>query len=278
MPTQEWIRDLLKNQGRKLKDIAETLDISAPRVTDILKGAREVQSDEILKLANLLDLSANSLLESLSAGQLIDSTPSLKPDRITIEGTLMGDGRVLPLDEAHGIQSVAIPPDAETSEGLYCYIMGDDVLENEIKQGSIIIAADPRKHFFPMIPGAIFLIKQTDAQGTEYLLPRQYHKTETGEDWLIPLPKSPNPAFTSLRLDLGQQVENRQSSDIMNTNAFSGAPNAPTDTGKETPSFLQTGLHTAPHSSPHSGPHSGHVYTDHIFAAVLWVHRRYMAS
>ncbi len=274
MPTQEWIRDLLKNQGRKLKDVAETLDISAPRVTDILKGAREVQSDEILKLANLLDLSANSLLESLSAGQLIDSNVSPTPDHITIEGTLMGDGRVLPLDEAHGIRSVAVPPDAETSEGLYCYIMGDDVLESEIKQGSIIIAADPRKHFFPMTPGAIFLIKQIDAQGTEYLLPRQYHKTETGEDWLIPLPKSPNPAFTSLRLDLGKQAGKRQIGDIMNADAFSGAPNAPTNTGKETPSFLQTG----PHSGSHLGPHSDHVYTDHIFAAVLWVHRRYMAS
>ncbi|UTW56150.1 helix-turn-helix transcriptional regulator [Kordiimonas sp. SCSIO 12610] len=267
MPTQEWIRDLLKTKGHKLKDIAETLDISAPRVTDILKGAREVQSDEILKLANLLGLSATSLLESLSAGELIDNGPldnvsidnvsAAEPARIAIEGTLMGDGRILPLLDTATIRSVAPPPDADTTEGLTAYIMGDDVLENEIKQGSIIIAADPRKHFYPMVPGAIFLINQNNSDGTKRLLPRQYHKTETGEDWLIPLPKTPNPAFASLRFEIS----------VAPTPSFIGHqasnPQPAANSGMQD---QIAGLHVSP------------VYTDDIFAAVLWVHLRYMPS
>jgi plasmid maintenance system antidote protein VapI len=261
MPTQEWIRDLLKNKGRKLKDVAETLDISAPRVTDILKGAREVQSDEILKLANLLDLSANSLLESLSAGQLIDTGPTASPNRIKVEGILMGDGSILPLNDTHTVRSVAVPPDAETTEGLSCFIMGDDVLESEIKKGSIIIAADPRKHYFPMTPGAIFLIrregddissndnKDDEARG-ERLAPRQYHKTETGENWLIPLPSAPNPAYRSWRFEL-----------------------------KEAPVNAQTRIEQNSRKETSGSEHySETVYTDDIFAAVLWVHRRYMPS
>lgn len=70
MPAQDWIRAALKERGFKLKDAAAALNITPPRMTDILKGMREVQSDEILPLSKLLGLSSRSLLSSLEASAL----------------------------------------------------------------------------------------------------------------------------------------------------------------------------------------------------------------
>lgn len=255
MPTQEWIRDLLKTKGRKLKDVAETLDISAPRVTDILKGTREVQSDEILKLASLLDLSATALLENLSAGEMINTAADEASLRhLTVDGVIMGDGRILPLDENYPIQSVTAPADAETTDGLFCFIMGDDVLESEIKKGSIIIAANPRKHYAPIAPGALFLIEYYGEDQTKRLAPRQFHRTDSGEDWLIPLPLTPNPAFTSWRFELAPAPKQE-------TTGQTPRSNSKQTTGKNLPSLSK-----------------GPVYSDHIFAAILWVQRRYMPT
>ncbi|GHF18075.1 hypothetical protein GCM10017044_10730 [Kordiimonas sediminis] len=190
MRKQEWIKKLLKSKGRKLKDVAEVLGVPAPRITDILKGTREVQSDEIIPLSNLLGISAMSLLKSLEKGILVELDEE-QQSRLAVAGQLMGDGSILPIPKDFPFKSIPIPPDAESRDGLHCFIMGDDCLDQEIKKGSIIIAADPKKHFFPMTPGAIFLMNL----GDDRLAPRLYHQTATGEDWLIPLPSKPNPAY-----------------------------------------------------------------------------------
>ena len=192
MKTQEWIKSLLKSRGRKLKDAAEVLGIPAPRITDIIKGNREVQSDEIMPLASLMGISVTSLLTSLDQGTLVEMDED-QEGRLPIGGTIFGDGTITPLGAGETMQSVPIPPDAHTRDGLVCYSVGDDCLEQEIKKGSLIIAADPKKQYFPMVPGSIFLVR-TDRDG---LAPRLYHQSENGEDWLVPLPKDPNPAYES---------------------------------------------------------------------------------
>ncbi len=152
-----WIKATLKAKGYKLKDMAEALDITASRVTDVLRGVREVQSDELAPLAKLLGLNLKSILASLDAGALTKIEDS--DTRLKIQGRLMGDGTLLPLAASDQLTHVAMPPDAKTSEGLYCFIMGDNSMAQEIKAGDIVIAADPRIHFYPMVPGALFLVR-----------------------------------------------------------------------------------------------------------------------
>ena len=205
MKPQEWIKQRLKGRGHKLKDVALALQTTPPRITDILKGNREVQSNEVMPLAELLGISAASLLKSLSAQQLTIDPTQAAGLQLPLLGQLTGTGHVLPLGNDATLRQVAAPPDIETTEGFCCYLMGDTSMEQEIKKGSIIIAADPRKHFFPMTPGSIFLIKRPDfliKRPENDLLIRQYHQTDNGENWLIPLPDKPNPAFSNLPLDL----------------------------------------------------------------------------
>lgn len=238
MPAQDWIRSVLKDRGVKLKDAAAALDIKPPRMTDILKGMREVQSDEVLPLAELLGMSSKSLLKSLEEGKPVNAGAD-DAGRLPILGALTGTGELLPLGDDTPISSVPIPPDAETQEGLFCYIMGDDSLDQEIRAGSIVIAGDPRVHFFPMVPGSLFIIDLGDGK----LTGRQYFKSDTGEDWLVPLSGQHNPRYESWRFSM-----------LPEGLAPTGAVIDKTDTQMP-----------------------GHkiVRTDDIAAVVMWVHRRY---
>jgi len=197
MPKQDWIRATLKDRGYKLKDAAEALGIPAPRVTDILKGARGVQAHEILPLSQLLGMNAPSLLESLKAGE--QTFVSMGEDgRLPLLGSLTGGGTLAPLPENITFTSVPLPPDTGSSEGLYCYVMGDASMAREIPPGSLVIAADPKHHYAPVAPGALLLLDLGDGK----LALRQYTKTDSGEDWLVPLPDAPNPDFNSWRFSL----------------------------------------------------------------------------
>lgn len=240
MPAQDWIRATLKERGYKLKDAAAALNITPPRMTDILKGMREVQSDEILPLATLLGLSSKSLLSSLAASKRLETGADIEGASLPVLGGLTGTGEIIPPKKNTKLTHVAVPPDAETQEGLYCYEMADDSLEQEIRQGSLVIAGDPRVHFFPMVPGSIFLIDL----GNGKITARQLFRAENGEDWLVPLPRNHNPLYESLRFfmlpdDLDPARSRRPSDD---------------------------GISAAGYRS---------VHTDDIVAAVMWVHRRY---
>jgi len=243
MPSQIWIKATLKSKGFKLKDMADALGITAPRVTDILRGTREVQSDELAPLAELLGLSLASLLASLEA-KAFTQVPD-PGNQLPVLGYLSGDGHTAELTESETVKSVALPPDISSSKGLYCYIMGDNSMGHEIRQGDIIIAADPRIHFYPMVPGALFLIEC----GQGKLAPRQYIKGDSGESWLVPLPEHPNPKFTSWQ--------------------FSMIP--PSLNGEDNKHTSQTEMRMEIAAGET-------VYTRDIHSAVLWVHRRYIGQ
>ncbi|MCJ9428667.1 helix-turn-helix transcriptional regulator [Kordiimonas marina] len=197
LPTQEWMRDALKAEGLKLKDVAEALGVAPPRVSDILKGSREVQADEVMPLSELLGMSPQSLLRSLALGERT-LVPGTGTTSLPILGQLAGDGTLTDLPADLGFDTVPCPPDVSRSDGLYCYMLADGSMAREIRAGSLVIAADPKLHYAAIAPGAILLVKT--AEGTRLL--RQYVRTDAGEDWLVPLPETPNPAYASLRLSL----------------------------------------------------------------------------
>lgn len=229
----------MKERGYKLKDVAAALKITPPRVTDILQGRRDVQADEIMPLATMLGLSSKSLLTSLTAGKRIIAGNDETGPLIPVSGGLTGTGDLRPVEANAAVKGVPVPPDAETTDGLYCYMMADDCMQQEIRKGSLVIAGDPRQHFFPMVPGAIFIIKTK--QGG--LTARQYFKSDTGEDWLIAMPENPNPQYVSYRFSM-----------------------LPTDLAP-TP---------APASEGGTGiPAHDIARIDDVVAVVMWVHQRY---
>ncbi len=189
MPKQDWIRATLRERGFKLKDVAAALDIPPPRVTDILNGKREVQADEVERLADTLGLSPRSLLRSLEDGKvtLVPGDEGAPP--VPVLGRLHGDGRLEPLGEDFPYRELAPPPGAATSEGLACYVMADGSMGSLVREGSLVITADPRHHFAPIVPGQVFVLRLAD--GRQVM--RQYVRTAGGQDMLRGGPDADEP-------------------------------------------------------------------------------------
>ncbi len=238
MQSQLWIKAALREEGYKLKDAAALLGVPSPRLTDILQGKRQVQSDELLPLASMLSMGVKSLLKSLSEGKQVIVPGDGPGGSLPVLGQLTGTGKVLPAP-SHAPESVPLPADAQSADGLSCYIMGDSSMDGEIKVGDIIIAADPRVHFYPMVPGSIFLISGEDG----VLFPRQYMTSEDGKGWLVALPPKPDPSLLNWRFDMLPE-------ELSPGALMSGS----TDTGM---------------------PDARVVRTADIAAAVLWVQRHY---
>ncbi|WP_417451939.1 hypothetical protein, partial [Kordiimonas sp.] len=58
--------------------------------------------------------------------------------------------------------------------------MGDGSMGDQVTEGSLVITADPKVHFVPIAPGALFVLKLPDGR---HVL-RQYVKTAGGQDML----------------------------------------------------------------------------------------------
>lgn len=199
-----------------MKDVAAALSIPPPRVTDIIKGDREVQVDEVEQLAHLLGLSLQSLLNSLKAGKLRDAGNDNTAPLLPVLGQLTGNGTVKPVTGNKAVHGVPLPPNAETPDGLYCYIMGDDSMSREIRRGSLVLAGDPQTHGLMFAPGAIFLLDLGDGR----IVARQYIKTDSGEDWLMPVGETPDPQIESYRFSMLPAEMDQQhaaANDDMNT-------------------------------------------------------------
>lgn len=249
MRPQSWIKAALKSKGQKLKDVAEALNIPSSRVTDILQGKREVQADELAPLADLLSMGVQSLLKSLEGGEQVHLPGDGRQISLPVLGLLHGNGILTPAPESTP-ENVPLPMDATSAEGLSCYVMGDGSMAQEIKEGDIIIAADPRIHFYPMTPGGIFLIRGAG----DTLAPRQYMQSDTGESWLVALPLAPDPTLENWRFSM---LPDTLTEPKANTGQSSGE--------KISVSAIST-----------ESQRQRIVHTSDIAAAVLWVHRRYI--
>ncbi len=179
MPTQNWIRTSLKEKGFRLKDAAEALELPAPRITDILKGAREVQADEIVRLADILGMNPRSLLKSLELGEKT-ILPGDDNVSLPLQGCLMANGTLAPLPTDLGFDRVPPPPDVNSRDGLSCYMMGDTSMGSNVPLHSLVIAADPKIHFAPIVPGSLLLISLPKGR----VALRLYEKDSHGKDWL----------------------------------------------------------------------------------------------
>lgn len=193
MPAQTWIKVALKDRGLKSKDVANALSIPPPRVTDIFQGRREVQSDEIVPLAGLLGLSTKSLLASLDAREWIDMGADEQAVQLSILGAITGTGDMQDLPDDYPVHTVPVPPDASTNDGLQCYVMGDDSLDQEIKPGALMIAGDIRLHSYAIVPNSFYLVRLPGGG----LIVRQLMRSDSGEMWMVPRPTKPNPAYES---------------------------------------------------------------------------------
>jgi transcriptional regulator with XRE-family HTH domain len=61
-----WIEHLLKQRKKKKSELATALDLPPSRISELLKGRRNIKSQEIQKLSKFLDVDIDTVLEHIN--------------------------------------------------------------------------------------------------------------------------------------------------------------------------------------------------------------------
>lgn len=113
-------------------------------------------------------------------------------DNLPLAQEIYGDGA----QAIEPAQRISVPGDAAGPDGLSAYRMADDSMATEIPKGTIMIAADPDVHMFPMVPGMIYIIRRRGA-----LLVRKHVVGPDGNSWLVTCPEEGAQTFPGYVLE-----------------------------------------------------------------------------
>lgn len=84
---QDWIADRLDEIGKTSAALAEEIGLPAPRVSDIIRGKRQVKLTEVHALASALEISVLEAVERLAGNPVpTDELTDIGPDEICFNG------------------------------------------------------------------------------------------------------------------------------------------------------------------------------------------------
>lgn len=108
----QWIADRLKQVGSTQVALAENLNVAPARIIEMIKAQREIQSDEIIPFAQVLNIDPSSVVDCFHHHRLPDTIEPFDPaDPIepTNENSLPADARKSEVLEVIGEDYAAIP-------------------------------------------------------------------------------------------------------------------------------------------------------------------------
>jgi len=100
---QNWIADRLAELGKKKSELAQALDLPPTRISEILRGRRDVHVSELLPLARCLDMDPMTVLLLCAPAPAhlapAPSAPPPPPDLSPAEAQWLAAFRAMPEDE-----------------------------------------------------------------------------------------------------------------------------------------------------------------------------------
>lgn len=112
--TRQWIERRLKEVKKRKGALGRTLNLPPSRVSEIIRGARRIQSHEILSLAVFLEMDLESVLEHISKEKQTGSTEKAcsRTEQIVVIGTLNHSGNQYKLWPDSDCYTITLPKQA----------------------------------------------------------------------------------------------------------------------------------------------------------------------
>jgi len=108
--SQLWIEEKLKGLKKKKSDLGAALGLPPSRITDILKGTRQIQSHEVTPLSQFLKMDVNTILHNLDKERLTNTRQSpLRTETIPVIGALEQLGKHYTIWPEGQIYTVTFP-------------------------------------------------------------------------------------------------------------------------------------------------------------------------
>lgn len=114
--TRNWIENRLKEVNKRKSDLGKALSLPPPRITDIIRGNRRIQSHEIPQLSLFLEMDMGSVLNHIN-----QENPSAaaynetRTEQIAVVGTIKNSGDRYGLWPASKHYIITLPTQASFS-------------------------------------------------------------------------------------------------------------------------------------------------------------------
>ena len=149
---REWLADRLAGVGKKKSELARHLGIPAPRVSEILRGSREIQSDEIAPMASFLNWTIEQLMRAESGfstgedGRLTEisspmadiATPNFGAKDVPIRGVAAAGNRGGFQMSPDIIDYAPRPPATLNSKNIYAIFVLNDSMHPAYESGALV--------------------------------------------------------------------------------------------------------------------------------------------
>jgi len=187
---EEKFREIKQRDKSKTKmRLAKELKIAPARITEIIKGERAIQSDEIRQMAKFLEISEQQLLDRLSDGPLRSVTLGV----IMVKGTVEAGGwrEAIVWPEADW-RPAPIAADARYPEARqYGLEVHGPSMDKIYPPGTVLVCVgvfDYRKDPEPL---QNVIVQRRGADGRLEITVKELRKDGAGKYWLWPRSKHP---------------------------------------------------------------------------------------
>ena len=190
---RHWLEDALTDRGFTRRELAQHLGLQPPRITEMIKGERQIKPDEIAGIADFLGIPRTLVLD-LATNR--DQTFRLQP--IAGKRPILKKGRVaagvwleqweLPVDEQEPIYA---PAPSDKYPGLYALVVEGPSMNQRFPEGTTLIVAPFREYSGPLQTG-LYVICQRQ-RGVEFETTVKELVIEDERYWLWP--RSTHPDF-----------------------------------------------------------------------------------
>lgn len=193
---RDWIKRRLDELHKTQAGLARHLGLAPPRISEMIRGTRDIQSDEWVPLASYLELRVEELL-ALSAGQ---SFVNQRPRTIRVGGFVQAGAWVetndLPESE---VFDITMPPYAPAGRKVYGLLVRGPSMNLVYPEGSIVFCVPahdlPETRGFQSGDHVVVERLSVDLPDMMEATLKEYRVAEDGSQWLVP--KSSDPRFQS---------------------------------------------------------------------------------
>ncbi len=209
---QIWIKNRLRELGKTQVELGEKLGLPHARISEMIKGTRELKAREVPALAKYLEISAREVVEAFAGEleQVVENAIKLRNVTVSLHaeaGVWQDSPEWSDPDEWY---DVSIPADpAYHGIRLYGAEVRGPSINKRYAEGSVVIFTNVIETDEAYIPGRRYIVARTSKDnGQHEATVKLLHQDKEGGLWLMP--ESDDPRFQSpIKLDHDPDYEIR---------------------------------------------------------------------
>jgi SOS-response transcriptional repressor LexA len=184
-----WIEKRLQSLGKKKSGLADAMGLPPARVTEILKGDRDIAVSELGVLASYLQMHVKDLISALTRN---DQRLSFDQPLLEVRGRVQaGDWREAvewPPNERYQVEMAT--PERFKDRQVFGLVVGGDSMDEVYPPGAVLMCVPLEAYGMPLKTGNRVIVQRQRKNGDYEATVKEY--VEDGDmRWLIARSKNP---------------------------------------------------------------------------------------